>query len=225
MSTVITELQSKLDPKTVDSISQKLGTDRDKTEQAIGALVPMLIGGMSQNVRGDRDAARSLNSALERDHDGSLLDGLSGMLAGGGGASGDLLGSLLGSGATSRATNAGGILDHILGPKQDAVTRGVSRASGLGTGQVSDLMRLLAPMVMGALGKAKRQQNLDDEGVKNLLERERSELEEQAPETQQGGLLRVLDSNRDGKVDMADDVAKVGMALGSAFLLSRRGRR
>ena len=236
MPNLTDELRKSLDPQTISSLSRQIGANEEETRQAVGALVPMMIGGMSKNAQSD-EGARSLDSALEQDHDGSLLDNLSAMLGGGSsgglgglaggltgnsGGVGGMLGSLLGGG--SRATNGSGILDHILGGRQGPVQNGVSRATGLSTGSTGQLMQLLAPIVMSALGKVKRQQSLDSRGVSNLLDRERSTLEEEAPDTQQGGLLGLLDSNRDGKVNLEDDVAKVGAALGTAFLMSR-GRR
>ena len=224
MPNLTDELRKSLDSQTIHSLSQQIGADENSTRQAVGALVPMLIGGMSKNVQNSDEGAQSLDSALERDHDGSLLDNLSSMLGGGGaGGLGGMLGGLLGGG--SKATNGQGILDHILGGKQEPVRNGVSRATGLGNGSTGQLMQLLAPIVMSALGRVKRQENLDSQGVRHLLERERSTLEEEAPDTQQGGLLSLLDSNRDGKVNMEDDVAKVGAALGTAFLMSRGNRR
>lgn len=250
MAFLLDELGKQLDPNTVQGIGQRLGADEQQTSQAISALVPMLVGGLSQNVQNSPDAARSLNSALEQDHDGGLLEQLSAVLGGssagggqsshslgnaadmiggvaGSGAGGDLLGLLggLAGGGGSRATNAEGILGHILGGRRGAVESGVSQASGLNSRQVTQLMGLLAPLVMSALGKVKRQQNLDAEGVADLVNRERRTIEEETPGTQEGSLLSLLDSNRDGKVDLKDDVAKVGMALGGAFLMSRRGKR
>ena len=250
MASLLDELGKQLNPNTVQGIGQRIGADEQHTSQAISALVPMLVGGLSKNVQNSPDAARSLNSALEQDHDGSMLEQLSGLLggssAGGGhsshslGNAADIIGGVAGSGAAgsdlmgllgglagggnNRALDASGILGHVLGGRQGAVQQGVSQASGLNGGQVSQLMGLLAPMVMSALGKVKRQQNLDADGVADLVNRERRTIEEETPGTQEGGLLSLLDSNRDGKVDMKDDVAKVGMALGGAFLMSRRGK-
>ena len=222
----------------VEGISQRIGANEEQTDKAISALVPMMIGGMSQNVQHQPDGAESLNRALEQDHDGSLLGqlaglfggsagGLGGLMGGGaGGGGGDLM-SMLGAlgGGNGRATNAEGILGHLFGGRRGAVQNGVSQATGLNGGQVGQLMGLLAPLVMSTLGKVKRQQNLDSRGVADLVNRERQTIEEETPGTQQGSLLGLLDSNRDGKVDFQDDVAKVGMALGGAFLLSRRGQR
>ena len=37
--------------------------------------------------------------------------------------------------------------------------------------------------------------------------------------------VKLLDSSQDGKVDLPDNIAKVGMALGFAFLVSKRRRQ
>lgn len=241
MASLLDELRQQLDPSMVEGISQKIGANEEQTDKAISALVPMMIGGMSQNVQQSPNGAESLNRALEEDHDGSLLGQLSGLFGGtaggnassnlggtlGGGAGGDLMTMLgtLGGGTNRRAVNADGILDHLFGGRRSAVQDGVSQATGLNGGQVTQLMGLLAPLLMSTLGKVKRQQNLGPREVADLVNHERQNIEEQTPGTQQGSLLGLLDSNRDGKIDMKDDIAKVGMALGGAFLLSRRGRR
>ena len=179
MASLLDELGKQLDPNTVQGIGQRIGADEQHTSQAISALIPMLVGGLSQNVQNSPDAARSLNSALEKDHDGSLLEQLSGVLGGGSAGGGqsshslgnaaDIIGGVAGSGAAggdlvgllgglvgggSRATDASGILGHVLGGRQDAVQQGVGQASGLSGGQVSQLMGLLAPLVMSALGES-----------------------------------------------------------------------
>lgn len=246
MAGLLEQLQETITPSMLAQLSKQVGANEAQTTQAVSALIPMLIGGMASNVQQSSGAAQSLNQALEKDHDGSLLDqlpallgaGASSGLAGGlmsalsgtqsGGSSGLMgaLGSLLGgsSPVSERTVNADGILNHVFGQRRTAVQQGVSKASGLDAGTVGQLMTVLAPMVMGALGKAKRQQNLDANGVADLLKRERSTIEEQTPGTEQGSLLGLLDSNNDGKVDLSDDIAKVGMALGGAFLLSRRNK-
>lgn len=78
---------------------------------------------------------------------------------------------------------------------------------------------MLAPVVMSALGKVKKQEHLNADGVSRLLDEERSKIEREAPDTQQGNLLGFLDTNDDGRIE--DDVAKLGAAAGGAYLLSR----
>lgn len=221
---LLTELQQQLTPERVNAIGQQLGSDEETTAKAISAALPMLIGGLSYNANQSPEQVESLDRALERDHDGSLLDKLGDLLQGGG------LGGLFGqsqpqSQPANRATDGQGILERLLGPRREALERGISQTSGLEQGKTSQLLALLAPIVMSALGRIKKQNNLSGQQVKEVLERDRSEIESRMPNTPQGGLLSILDSNKDGKVDMRDDIAKVGMALGAAFFMSRRGKR
>jgi len=70
---------------------------------------------------------------------------------------------------------------------------------------------MLAPLVMGALGRAKRENQLDSNGLSTMLTGEHERLKESAPGVM-GALSRFLDHNNDGNV--MDDVS--GM-LGKAF--------
>lgn len=220
--TLLETLSQQLDPRTVEQMSQQIGADPATTQQAIATAVPLLLGGLSRNANQSQAEAQSLANALEQDHDGSVLDNLGSLLGGGGGgALLGALGSLLGGG--SRATDGDGILGHILGGRRQPVETGIGRATGLNGAQVSRLLTMLAPLVMSALGKLKRQRGLDAGGLSDLLRTERQEVEQKAPGLRQGGLLSVLDMNDDGSI--ADDVAKLGAVLGGAAILNRQARR
>lgn len=241
MSYLLEELSKQINPQMLQGLSSQLGTSEAQTTQAVSALIPMLIGGLSQNVQ--RGGADSLDKALERDHDGSLLNQLSGMFGGGGaGGLAGMVGGLLGggqqgggnlmgqltqmmAGGNQRSVNGSGILEHILGGRQNTVSQGVGKATGLTSAQITQLMTFLAPVIMSALGKVKRDHHLDAGKVAALVNEERLEIEHETPGTEEGGLLKLLDSNNDGKIDLQDDIAKVGMALGGAFLLSRTQRK
>jgi hypothetical protein len=242
MSYLLEELSKQLNPQMLQGLSRQLGASEAQTTQAVSALIPMLIGGLSQNV--SKGGADSLDQALERDHDGSLLNQLSGMFGGGGaGGLAGMVGGLLGggqqqgggnlmgqltqmiAGGNQRSVNGSGILEHILGGRQNTVSQGVGKATGLNSSQITQLMTFLAPVIMSALGKVKREHHLDAGQVAALVNEERLEIEHETPGAEEGGLLRLLDSNNDGKIDLQDDIAKVGMALGGAFLLSRTRRK
>lgn len=218
MAALLDTIKDSIGPDTVQHISKELGASEDRTATAISAILPAMIGGLSKNARHD-EGAQELNQALERDHDGGLLDQL-----GSGGLMG-VLGGILQGRETSPAGNPQGILNHVFGSKEDAVRQGAAQASGLDSGQAGRLMAMLAPLVMGALGKVKREKKLDAGGVKDLLSDEKNQLESKLPDEDKGGLNRFLDSNQDGRVNLSDDIAKVGMALGAAFLLGRGHQR
>ncbi|HMB89783.1 MAG TPA: DUF937 domain-containing protein [Rhodothermales bacterium] len=223
MSSVLELLNQQISDATVQQLSRQIGADPASTQRAVATALPVLLGGLARNANQSPENARSLANALERDHDGSVLDGLAGLLGGGSRSSSDL-GSLISMaggllGCSSKATDGDGILGHVLGGKRRAVEQGVAKASGLDTAKVAQLLAMLAPIVMAALGKAKRQNNLDADGLTALLNRERSTVEEQTPGMQQGGLLGLLDMDGDG--DVADDIAKVGGALAASGVLGK----
>ncbi|MFQ5571110.1 MAG: DUF937 domain-containing protein [Rhodothermales bacterium] len=249
MAGLLDLLNQQLGEPVVQQVSTRIGADPASTQKAMATALPLLVGGLARNANQSPSGAQSLANALDRDHDGSLLDGLSGLLGGGGGggalggllggsgggALGGLLGGsgsasggggllgmagdLLGGAASSRTTNGDGILRHVLGERRSAVEQGVARSSGLDAGQVSKLLPLLAPIVMGALGKVKQQQNLDAGGLAGLLNQERTRVEHDTPGMTEGGLARFLDMDGDG--DISDDVAKIGSAIGSSGLLGK----
>jgi hypothetical protein len=239
---ILSQIQSQLGGSALDGLARQIGAGRGETERAVGAALPMLLGGLARNAASSPAEARSLARALDEDHDPSLVDQLGGLFGGGGGgdAGGGLagaLGSLLGGGAggaggggladlagallggggpsRSKALDGAGILRHVFGQRRGAVEGGVGRASGLDAGQVGQLLILLAPMVMSALARVKQQRHLDERGLTDVLRRERREIEERTPGLSRGGLRDLLDRDDDGQV--GDDIASLGAGLARAF--------
>src|SRR5690606_15301472 len=99
-----------------------------------------------------------------------------------------------------RSVDGNGILEHLLGDRRDAVQSGISKASNLDVHQVSRLMAVLAPMVMSALGKVKRERNLDPDTTASLLNRERAEIEREATNFSSGELLEYLEGDDNGSL-------------------------
>ena len=184
MSSLLQSVLGQLGGDRLEQLSGAIGADRDGTQKAVSSALPMLLGALSKNSESSEGAA-ALEGALARDHDGSVLDNLSGFLG-----SGD--------------TGAGeGILGHLLGGKRQGLESAISKSSGLGADSMAKLLPMLAPIVMGALGKKQREGSLDASGLASMLSGERREIERQAPET--GGILtRFLDQDGDGDVDLGD---------------------
>ncbi len=223
MAQIMDVIRQHLDRDTLESLGRRVGTDASTVERVASMALPMLVGGLSKNVNRSPQDRASLDSALEQDHDGSLLDSLGALFGGGGGGLGGLagaVGGLLGGDAdraeTPRAANGDGILRHVLGDRREAVEEGTARASGLDRGKVGSLLAALAPMLMSALGKVKRDRHLDEEGVAQLVEAERRDLEHATPEASEGDLQRLLDdaSGDDAVASWAD---RLGSALGGSF--------
>lgn len=170
-----------------EKLGRQIGADPQATGNAIQAALPMLLAGLSQNAA-QPGGANSLLDALQRDHDGSVLDDLGG-----------LLGGALGG----KTADGAGILGHVLGPRQAPAQAAVSRASGLDGAQVAQLLALLAPIVMGALGRVQRTNQLDAGGLGGLLQNERANVAQAQPDLMSMA-TQLLDRNKDGSA--LDDV-------------------
>lgn len=185
-------LQQRLGGDTVNRISNQIGADPGTTNSAIMAALPLLVSAMARNTA-DQGKAQSLSNAVSQDHDGSILDDVPGYL-------------------DRQDTSAGkGILKHVLGSRQTAAQSGLSQVTGMDQAKVGQLLTVLAPLVMGALGKSQRERGLDGRGLATLLTSEQESLKQSSPGVM-GGLNRFLDQDGDGSV--LDDV---GGMLGKAF--------
>lgn len=144
----------------VQQISNQVGAEPSLVNSAIQMALPAILGGLAKNAS-TPDGAESLNNALDQ-HDGGILDNLGG------------LGNMIfGGGQQSTPpppqADAGGILGHIFGNSQGQVAQQVSNQTGLGTGQVAQILMMLAPIVMGYLGQQKQSQGLNAGGLGGLL--------------------------------------------------------
>ncbi len=187
----------------VDEISQNVGADNSLVNSAIQMALPALISGLASNAA-TPGGAQSLNNALEEDHSGGgVLDnlgGLAGMIFGGGQET-----------PPPRRADAGGILGHILGGNQGQVAQDVSSKTGLGMGQVAQILMFLAPIVMSYLGKQKQEQNVGADGLGGLLGGliggGQTATEQSAGNSMFDKASNMLDSDRDGS--SLDDIASM----------------
>jgi hypothetical protein len=102
------------------------------------------------------------------------------------------------------AFNAGGILGHIFGQRQDPIQQGVAKASGIDLQSASRVLMILAPIVMASLARARSAQGANA-SAGQVLQSEQQHIERQVPGI--GGLASILDRNHDGNI--ADDIANL----------------
>jgi hypothetical protein len=168
----------------VQQISQQVGADEGQTQGLIQAALPLLMGALARNAS-TPEGAQSLAGALDRDHDGSILDNL---------------GGFLGSGDTSAGS---GILGHLFGGGHSAIADALGSRFGLNSGQTMQILMMLAPVVMGMLGRAKQQQGLDPGGLSDMLGQQSAQAQQASG--MMGMLGQLLDRNHDGSA--VDDIA------------------
>lgn len=153
MENILALIKSQIGDQGVDALSKQLGEEPSKVNQAIEGMVPTMLGAMANNTQ-SKDGAQGLLAALDRDHDGSILDDVAGFFQQGDNKQG------------------AGILKHVLGDKRSAIENGISQKSGLSGQSASKLMEMLAPVVMGFLGKQKKETSsgFDLDNIGGLLQ-------------------------------------------------------
>lgn len=182
----------------MSQIARQTGLPPADASRAVAGALPAILAGLAGNTAKSPSAAASLASALDRNHDGSILDDLAGFLGGGG-----------------AAADGGGILGHVFGNRRGSVESNLGRASGIDPATMAKVMALLAPIVMAMLARAKNTRGLDSDGVASMLGRERSQLQQKSP-SGMDALGRMLDADGDGS--FLDDLTQQGGGLlGSLF--------
>ena len=289
------QLREQLSGGLIDVLQQQTGADKVATTKATSAAISTMMGALARNAS-TPDGANALANALDRDHDGSILDMIGGLMKGGreapgqgmptggglmdlitgmagggqqssagGGLLGGLLGGMLGGGQQRRSSggglgdliggmmsqtrgndggglgdllggllggkqappqaqehippqfrktlDGGGILDHVLGRQKEEAAEQISQTSGLSMSKVLPLMATLAPILMGMLGRAKRQTNTDAGGLGgaliDMVTRSQSNPRQQAPDLGLAGA--VLDRDGDGQI--MDDIMGMGAKM------------
>jgi hypothetical protein len=191
-------LQGSAGQELVSGMVSQLGIDNQQAQTAISAAVPILLSALNRNAnQGD---AHNISQALERDHDGSILDNLSGFLNGG------------------NFSDGMNILGHVLGNKQPQVENAIGKTSGLDSSQITQILAMLAPVVMGYLGKQKKQQGLDAGGLSGLLGGMVSGAS-QNNQREMSTIERLLDQDGDGSA--IDDAMDLGSKLLGGFFGKR----
>lgn len=194
MSDILGGIAGKLGTRGLSVIADAIGTDQNRAGNAVAMALPALLAGMEKNARSP-EGAQALSRALDA-HDEGIFGQISLLLDN---------------------TEGSKILDHVLGGKTSATEQRIAAGSGLDTDSVSKLLPMLAPLVMGYLGRQKQLQKLSPSDLAGALGRERIETEKRAPGL--GGLAAILDSDGDG-LDLGDITNLASGSGGLGGLLS-----
>ena len=179
----------------IGNLASQVGGNEGEAKNGVMAALPAMLAALGKNA-GTEKGAEELNNALEKKHDGSILDNLSGYLS------------------NPDLKDGAGILNHLFGNQTSNVANAVSQSSGLDTNGSMKMLQMLAPILMGILGQQKKQNNLDAEGIGNLTSMLASNFGSEAGTS---GIMEtvtnLLDANKDGNV-VDDIMGMVGKFLG-----------
>lgn len=152
-----------------------VGEDIGATQKALNAILPSLLGGIVNQSTSISSATNLMNTLTSDGHDGSIFNSLSNLLNGGSATQG-----LLAAGD--------GIIKNLFGNKTSGIVDWIASYAGIKTGSASGLMSMVAPVVMGAIGKQILGSQTGISGLMNLLSGQNNFIKNALP----AGLSSVL---------------------------------
>src|SRR5690606_14995781 len=122
----------------------KFGISKNQVIALMAVAAPLVISYLRKKSQDDPNEAEALNNALDKDHDGSILDDP--------------------SQAEARQQEGGSILDHIFGGEKAAVENRLSQNTGISMDKIGPILGMLAPIIMGYIGKQKQSSGVTSGG-------------------------------------------------------------
>ncbi|CAD0221645.1 DUF937 domain-containing protein (plasmid) [Chryseobacterium panacisoli] len=131
-----------------EQAENKFGISKNQVIALLAVAAPLIISYL-RNKSQDAKEAEALNNALDKDHNGSILNDTSQIEA--------------------RQAEGGSILDHIFGGQKSTVENQLSQNTGISIDKIGPILAMLAPVVMGYIGQQKQQSNVGAGGLGDLL--------------------------------------------------------
>lgn len=127
-----------------EQAENRFGIQKNQMIALAAVAAPLIISYLRKKAQDDPNEAEAINNALDKDHDGSILDNP--------------------SQATERQQEGDSILSHIFGGQKSAVENQLSQNTGISMDKIGPLMGMLAPVIMGYIGRQKQQNGVTSGG-------------------------------------------------------------
>ncbi len=194
-----------LTPDIMQKVSTLIGESPTNTQKAVDGAIPSVLAGLLNFASSNADGPGRLISLLTQGNYASLLGNLSGLLSGGSSTQ-DLL------------KTGKDLLGIIFGGRLGALTDLIANNSGIKSTSASSLLSLIAPLLLGLIGRETASQGLNASSLVNLLMGQKDLIAKAAP----AGLAGVLGLANLGNLGsgLADTAARV--ATGTARATTTR---
>ncbi|AYO57024.1 hypothetical protein CO230_02100 [Chryseobacterium sp. 6424] len=127
----------------------KFGIEKNQIIALLAVAAPLVISYLRKKSQDNPAEAEALNNALDKDHDGSILDDPTQI--------------------ENRQQEGGSILDHIFGGHKTQVENQLSQNTGISIDKIGPVLAMLAPLIMGYIGKQKNAGGVTSGGLGDLL--------------------------------------------------------
>jgi hypothetical protein len=162
-----------LTPDMIGRIAGALGLNRSDAQSGVGAVVPALLASFS-GLADKPGGAQSLVNTIKQQS--SVLDNFAGMIGG--------------NNQSSFVERGSSLLTSLLGGHdQSALTGAIARFTGLGQNKSGSLLGMLAPVVMGLIGRQIGARGVDVGSLTGLLASQREQIAQAMP----AGMGELLD--------------------------------
>ena len=168
-------------PETLAKLGKSIQATPDQVHRVATKAVPTMLSALQRNA-GSAEGASSLANALEQHQDDGVED-IDGFLE------------------NVDTRDGSKMVTHILGGGEKKVEKLMAKQTGLEANQISTLLAQFAPLLIGMLGKAKKEEGVDASGVSGML----------------GNLVQQGQGN--GLLDMAGNLLGSGSSSGIGSLL------
>lgn len=121
----------------------KFGVSKNQIIALLIVAAPLVISYLKKKSE-NPDEADKLNAALDKDHDGSILNNP--------------------SQALEREQEGNSILSHIFGGEKSTVENQLSQNTGISMDKIGPILAMLAPVIMGYIGQQKQANNVTSGG-------------------------------------------------------------
>jgi OmpA-OmpF porin, OOP family len=168
MSSLIDFALRFLTPQVLARAAAALNESETAVSKGLGALIPAILAGMAGKATDDAALAR-MHRSLDEAASMNLLD---------------RLGDLVGSGNLARNDPkdiAGAFIGSLFGERTGQILSAVGSFAGLKPASASSLLGLAGPLVMGAIGRRMREDDLDAGGLQRLLSAEKGAIAKALP--------------------------------------------
>ncbi len=145
----LSSIASLLSGNGISTIAKTVGAKEENVQSAVGAALPALIGGMQKNVSTESGAS-SLAKALS-DHSGDSTSNVASFLK------------------NVDLSDGAKIVSHILGGSKTSTTSAIAKQSGLTSSKVSQILAMIAPLLLSIIGEKNTGGDSSSAGLGSLL--------------------------------------------------------
>ena len=126
-----------------EQAENKFGISKNQIIALLVVAAPLVISYLKKKSE-DANEAEKLNAALDKDHDGSILNDP--------------------AQALNRGQEGDSILSHIFGGEKTNVENQLSQNTGISMDKIGPILAMLAPVIMGYIGQQKQANNVTSGG-------------------------------------------------------------